>query len=150
MVSHTPWNSNTLKKILQAKQYADFTFEDCVVLGIYHHPVKESEPFIILAHFLIDSLADPSREFRTPDLKNATEKIFTGALDIVKQSTTLVKDYPTTKRRVIALYSKDGRYNKNVIDSIGSNQDDIIKHLVQILKVNGGKLSNINDFSAVP
>lgn len=146
MASVTPWNSDTLKRILSAKKYAQFTFEDCVVLGI-HHPVKESEPFIVLVHFLIDSLADPSREFKTPDLKNATEKIFSGALGIVKQSPIIVKDYPTTKRCVIALYSKNGRYNKKIIDSNNSGQDDIIKNLVQILKVNSAKLSSVSDLT---
>lgn len=147
MASHTPWNANTLKSILRGKQYADFTFEDCVVLGIYHHPLKEDEAFIILVHFLIDSLADPSHEFKAPDLKNATEEICAGVIDIMKQSPIIVKGYPNTRRRVFAMYSSGGRYDKRIIDSLGSNQSDIIKGLAHILKVNNAKLANVSDLA---
>jgi len=144
MASVTPWNNDMLKKVLKDKGCSEFTFEDCLVLGI--HQPGDNEPFIILVHFLYESLANPSSNFKAPDLKNATEDIFKETLDIVKLLETTVKNHPpNTKRRVIALYSKNGRYTKNIKDSQDSHQDDLIKQLVQILKVSPGKLSKASD-----
>ena len=144
MASVTPWNSDMLNRILKDKGCSEFKFEDCLVLGI--HQPGDNEPFIILVHFLYESLANPSGKFKAPDLKNATEKIFTETLDIVKLLKTTVKDHPpNTNRHVIALYSKDGRYIKEIKDSKDSCQEDLIKHLVQILKVSPSKLSAASD-----
>ena len=148
MASFTPWNDNVLSEVLKGKQFEGFGFGDCVVLGI-HTPIKPNSPFILLPHFYLAPIADPSRACKIPEIvkmKGYLDSVIKIATAYGNQHNSLIPNYKHTNRPIIALRSETST-KRNVLSSGGCDEMGLIRILAETINVNPAKLASVADLS---